>query len=73
MDRHRHCHALGDLRDAVGRELVLGLLANVDVACKLRSAAAVDDVLRNLGITDYGYVELAGTDGRTVSSKSLVD
>lgn len=65
--------ALGDLGHAVGCQLILSLLANVDVAVELGAPAAVHDVLRDLGIADDDAVLLARVDLGAVSCNVFVD
>jgi hypothetical protein len=71
----------GDSHDSAGLDrshtasgqLVLGLLADIDVAVDLSASARVDDVLRDLGVADDGGILLARRDGGAVTSKVLVD
>jgi len=62
-----------NLRDSSGRELVLGVLSNVDVARQFCSATLVYYVRCDFGISNDGGVLLARTDSCTVSGKSGVD
>jgi hypothetical protein len=73
MDGDFHDGALGDLGHAAGGELVLGLLADVDVAVDLGAAAGVDNVLSDLAVTDDGGILLAGGDIGAVASNVGID
>lgn len=64
--------ALGDLGHTVGGQFLLGLLADVDVAIDLGAAAAVDNVLLDLGIADNDAVLLARADLGAVPCYVLV-
>ena len=67
-------HGAGlDLGHATGCELVLSLLANVNVTGQLSPAAAIDNVLLDLRITDDGSILLARRNGGAVASKSRVN
>ena len=54
-------------------ELVLGLLADIDVAVDLGTSASVHDVLLDLRVADDGGVLLARRDGGAVTGQSRVD
>lgn len=69
MDSDRQLRASLDLGDSVRREGVLGVLPDVDVAAELRPSTLVDDVRRDLGITDKGGILLTGADAGTVPRK----
>jgi hypothetical protein len=62
-----------DLGHTTGSQLILGLLANVDVAVDLGPSACVDNVLRDLVVTDDGSILLARGDGSAVTSDIRVD
>jgi len=68
-----HDGALGDLGHAAGGELVLGLLADVDVAVDFGAPAGVDNVLRDLAVADDGGVLLARRDVGAVARDVGVD
>lgn len=65
--------ARGDFGDAVLGQLILGLLANIDVAGKLCPTAAVDDVEADLRITNDRRVLLTRTDCGAVACKSTIN
>ena len=73
VDRDVHRHALLDRRNALGGQLILGLFSNVDVACQLGSATAIDNVLFDLRISDDGAILLARGNVGAVPCKRAVD
>ena len=73
VDGDLHDRALGDLGDALDSELVLGLLADIDVAVDLSTSASVHDVLLDLRVADDGGVLLARRDGGAVTGQGGVD
>ena len=68
-----HDSARFDRSHTASGQLVLGLLADIDVAVDLSASARVDNVLRDLGVADDGRVLLARRDSGAVASKVLVD
>ena len=73
VDGDLHDSALGDLGDTLDSELVLSLLADVDVAVDLGTSASVHDVLLDLRVADDGGVLLARRDGGAVTGQGRVD
>ena len=59
-NRHSDCAALCDRRDGLVRQLVFGVLADVDVACEQSPPALVDDIGVDLGLIDDVCVGLGG-------------
>lgn len=56
------------MSDGTSSQRVLRLLANVNIASELCSAALVDEVGLDLGLADNGGILLAGVYGRAVAS-----
>lgn len=73
MDGHSHHTASRDLGHTFGSQLVLSLLADINVASNLCASTRVHDVLCDLGVTNNGRILLARRDGSAVTSKVLVD
>jgi hypothetical protein len=73
MDCDLHDGAGLNLGHTTSSQLVLGLLANVDVAIDLGPSASVYNVLRNLIVTNDGSILLAGGDGGAVASDVRVN
>jgi hypothetical protein len=68
-----HHRSRTDGSHATSSQLVLRLLANVNVAVDLGAATGVDNVLRNLRVTDDGGILLARRDGGAVTRNVGVD
>lgn len=73
VDRDRQLRASLDLSNSICSESILGVLSDVDVAAQLRSAALIDNVCRDLCVTDQGGILLAGADAGAVPCKLSVD
>jgi hypothetical protein len=73
VDGDSHDSACLDRSHTASGQLVLGLLADIDVAGDLGASTGVHDVLRDLGVTDDSGILLARRDGGAVTSKVLVD
>lgn len=73
VDCHGDLAARLDLGYGALSQRCLGVLGNVDVACKLRTAAVVDQVCLDLGIAHDDRVKLAGVDGGAVAGDFRVD
>ena len=73
VDGNSQAGALGNSRDGLSGDGLLGLAANVDVAVDLGAAARVHDVLLDLAVADDGGVLLAGGDTRAVAGEGVID
>ena len=73
VDGDSELGALLDSRNLFGYNSLLGFASNIDVAINLCPAARVDNVLRNLAVSDDGGVLLARADASAVTSKGVVD
>lgn len=66
MDGDRQFRAGLNLGHSVGREGILSILPDVDVAAQLRPPTLIDDVGRDLLVTDECGILLAGADAGAV-------
>lgn len=73
MDSDGHLGSCLDLGDGTSRQLVLGVLTDVDVTTQLGSPTLVDEIGGDLGITNDGGILLARADGSAISCQSSVD
>lgn len=73
MNSNGHDSASRDLSHAFGSQLVLCLLADIDVAGDFCTSTRVHDVLCDLRVTNDGRVLLAWRDSCAVASEVLVN
>lgn len=73
VDSDGHERASLNGGDGTSRECVLCVLPNIDIASQLCSPTFVDNVCRDLGISDNSCVLLARTDSCTITCNTGVD